>query len=207
MLASVRIRTLNGMSRKKKKDQPQQETPTLPAWWKQPATWISIVSLVATFWFNYVVSLPALSSTIELLQPLRPSEAVRFQVVVKNDGKTTARHMDTDLRFSLQKADIPFEATYDQPPPPGMSADKPSADLNAGAQITMINESTFNLTHDHDINAVMSGTHKLYIYGRIAYRDILGLSHQHHFCRFYRPIPGDPTPLRLYQCTEYNETL
>jgi hypothetical protein len=174
-------------------------------WIKQPATWISIGSFIVSlsgFLFTYTLNLPALSSKVELLQPLQAATPAPFKIVVKNDGKTTARQFNANLRVLMQLADRPFEASYLEPEP-----QKDRSELNAGEETTLYSDRTFTLEHDHDVAAIMEGTHRLFIYGRITYTDILGLPREYHFCRFYRPAPTDLSALTLYQCSEYNETL
>jgi hypothetical protein len=188
------------MSKRKKKTQAQLHEEVQAAklivekpWIKQPATWISIGSFIVSlsgFLFTYTLNLPALSSKVELLQPLQAATSAPFKIIVKNDGKTTARKFNASLRVLMQ-------------PEP----ERHSSELNGGEETTLYSNRSFTLEHDHDVAAIMAGTHRLFIYGRITYNDILGLPREYHFCRFYRPAPTDLSPLTLYQCNEYNETL
>lgn len=200
------------MPKKKKKTQAQLHADVQSSklvvekpWIKQPATWISIGGFIVSlsgFLFTYTLNLPALSTKVELVQPLQAAIPTPFKVVVKNDGKTTARKFDANLRVLMQLADRPFEASYTESEP-----ERQSSELNAGDETTLYSERTFTLEHDNDVGAIMAGTHRLFIYGRITYTDILGLPREYHFCRFYRPTPADLSALTFYQCNAYNETL
>jgi len=56
-------------------------------------------------------SLPELSETTELLQPLAPGEPFNVKIVITNFGHTTARQMTPFLGYAFAKADVPFDPT------------------------------------------------------------------------------------------------
>jgi hypothetical protein len=126
-------------------------------------------------------------------------------VDLDNNGRTTAKHLEPRLAYKLARADIAFEATYSEPrsAPPNW---KPTVfDLPPGGHRTLSSGDDFNLEHDHDVRAVVSGDWNLFLYGKISYKDILYIPHEFHFCGVYRQTRG-VDPLRLSFCNSYNET-
>lgn len=179
------------------------------AWWKHPASWISIGSFVISvlsFLFSYALNLPALSNTIDLLEPLQAGKPIRFQMIVTNDGKMTAKKFHAELRYLFGRAEAPFNPEDSATDALRGNGTKNVSDLNPGARTTLISTSNVNLAHRHDVDAVSSGAYRLYIYGRISYNDVLWQSHEYHFCRFYQVVQG-ADPLKLSMCESYNETL
>lgn len=158
---------------------------------------------ISSWWLNYVSSLPAIFPKVELVEPIEAGKQLHFKVVLENTGKTTAKHMQPVLGFKFSRADIPFEASYDHLEQASLNTT--TSDLIPGGHATLLSTNPLSLAHDHDVNAVLSGAWNLYLYGKIPYRDIFHLSHEVHFCGYYRQVPG-AEPLKLSICPSYNET-
>jgi hypothetical protein len=179
------------------------ESPRNPA---RLATILSVIAIVlstASFLLNYLSSLPTIQAKIELVEPLAPSQDIHTRVLLQNTGKTTAKHLQPNVAFKFQRADIPFEATYEAKAP--LDFTPVTSDLVPGGHSTLVSTNRKSLTHDHDVAAVLSGQWKLYLYGKIPYQDILHFSHEVHFCGFYQQVPG-MEPLKFSYCSSYNET-
>src|SRR5882762_2349351 len=115
---------------------------------------------------NYESSLPALSATVELLDPIKVAQPLHFDVRIDNSGKTPARHMNPLLSFKFQRADITFEAAY-----PANAPTPRTSDLAPGAHTDLVTMNPLNLEHDHDVAAVLSGQYILYLFGKVTYND------------------------------------
>jgi len=152
---------------------------------------------------NYVSSLPTIFPKVELVEPIALGKQIHFRVLLENTGKTTAKHMRPLLAFKFARADVPFEPTfYDAAQ---ASTDAITSDLIPGGHATLLSTNPLSLAHDHDVSAVLSGSWNLYLYGKIPYNDILHVSHEVHFCGYYKEVPG-AEPLKLSTCPSYNET-
>lgn len=170
------------------------------------ATTLSIIAIVLSgfsWWVNYATSLPAIFPKVELVEPIAIGKQIHFKVLLENTGKTTAKHMHPLLSVKFARADLPFEAIYNNAEQ--ASLDTTTSDLIPGGHATLISTNPLSLAHDHDVKAVLSGSWNLYLYGKIAYKDILHVSHEVHFCGYYRQVPG-AEPLKLSICPTYNET-
>jgi hypothetical protein len=152
---------------------------------------------------NYATSLPAIFPKVELVEPIAVGKQIHFKVLLENAGKTTAKHMRPLVSFKFARADVPFEATYNNAEQ--ASLDATTSDLIPGGHATLFSTNPLSLAHDHDVNAVLSGSWNLYLYGKIAYKDILHVPHEVHFCGYYRQVPG-AEQLKLSICPLYNET-
>lgn len=156
---------------------------------------------------NYLTSLPALGATVELAEPIQPGKTIIFRVVLENQGGSIAKKLNPELRFLFSPASATFTPDYS----PIDSFGRPrfagiSSDLNRGAKTTLLSTSSLSLAHEHDIEAVKSGSHILYLYGRASYFDVYEKQHELRFCRYYQPVPGDE-PMKLKFCNSYNETV
>jgi hypothetical protein len=169
----------------------------------------SLVISGLSFWNAYQArklseeaSLPELSETTELLQPLAVEQPINFKVTITNFGHTTAKQMEPVLKYAFSKAGVPFDPKF---PSDVASTDHPtSSELAAGDHTVLFSKNTVYLAHDHDVAAVLSGAFNLYLYGRIPYKDVLGNSHEFHFCRLITaPVPG-AEPLKPQKCTGFN---
>jgi len=170
------------------------------------ATTLSIIAIVlslSSWLLNYASSLPTISPKVELVEPIALGKEIHFRVLLENTGKATAKHMRPMLAAKFSRADVPFEATFDE----GVqtSLETTTSDLIPGGHATLLSTNPLSLAHEHDVNAVLSGSWHLYLYGRIPYKDILHVSHEVHFCGYYRQVPG-AEPLKLTVCPSYNET-
>jgi hypothetical protein len=79
------------------------------------ATTLSIIAIVlsgSSWWLNYASSLPAIFPKVELVEPIAVGKQIHFKVLLENTGKTTAKHITPQLGFKFARADVPFEATY-----------------------------------------------------------------------------------------------
>jgi hypothetical protein len=166
---------------------------------------IAIVLSASGWWFNYATSLPAISPKVELVEPLVAGQQIHFRVLLENTGKTVAKQLHPSLAFRFAPPDVPFEPTYpsDQSVPQNWTP--PTSDLVPGAHATLYSTNLLKLARDHDVNAVLHGDWNLYVFGKIRYKDILHITHEVHFCGFYRQVAG-ADPLKLSYCTSYNET-
>jgi hypothetical protein len=164
-----------------------------------------IALLVSVFggWFNYESNLPALVAKVDLVEPLAAGSPIHFKLSIDNNGKTTARGMTPELRFMFSRADVPFKAVYDSKPPEGWTPT--TSDLTPGGHTELFSTNRLTLEHQHDVEAVLAGTWKLYFYGKLPYHDLLHVSHEVHFCRVFIKVDG-ADPLKLAQCPTYNET-
>ncbi len=192
----------------------QLTKPTRAPWITVPVSLLALM-VSALSWrearearnLNYLTSLPALSATVDLAEPIQPGKSVIFRVVIENQGRSVAKRLRPELRFLFSPPSESFRADYS----PVDSFGKPvfsgtSSDLNPNARTTLVSTSSLSLQHDHDVGAVTSGTRILYLYGRANYFDVYEKQHEAHFCRYYHPVPGDE-PLKLKFCDSYNETI
>jgi len=165
---------------------------------------VSVLSAGLSWWLNYESSLPAISAKAELTEPLTPGQQIHCRVLLENNGRTTAKHLQPTIAWKFSRADIPFEATYDL----GLTTvaqSVPVADLVSAGHETLYSTTDFTLAHDDDVNAVLRGQWNLYVYGKIPYRDIFHFPHELHFCGYYRQVPGSG-PLKFNYCLSYNDT-
>ena len=188
------------MSTKKLKSWQNREPPrTQP---DRVARLLSVIALLvgaAGFWVSYSSSIPALSAGVELLDPIQVAQPLHFKVRLDNFGKTSARHMDATLSFKFQRADLPFEPSYS-----GNAPEPHASDLAPGAHTDLVTMNPLSLEHEHDVNFVLTGEFRIYLFGKITYKDMLYRNHEFHFCRYYQPsMPTEPTKLVL--CPSYNE--
>jgi hypothetical protein len=170
------------------------------------ATILSIIAIIlsgSSWWLNYLTSLPAMAPKVELVEPLAAGQKIHFKVLIDNTGKTVAKQLHPSLAFMFSRSDIPFTPNYDAPTPTNWTATV--SDLPAGGHTTLYTVNDFSLAHDHDVNAVIAGGWRLYVYGKIRYKDALHIPHEVHFCGFYQQITG-AEPLKLSYCESYNET-
>lgn len=165
---------------------------------------IAILLSALSWWLNYVTSLPAISPKVEMVERIAPGQQIHVKILLENTGKTTAKHIHPAIAFRFSRAEVPFEATYDGlATPPSW---KPTvSDLVSGTHSTLYSMNLLSLAHEHDVEAVLSGQWRLYVYGKVDYKDILHVSHQVHFCGFYQELPG-ADPLKFSYCESYNET-
>lgn len=171
---------------------------------------LSMVAIIVSglsFWeshqarkLNYESSVPVIAGTVELVEPLTAGKQIQFKVTLENLGKTSAREMFTTLQFKVQQTSIRFEATYEDQ----VAFKPPVSDLGPGQHTTLYSTNSLSLAHDHDVEAVLSGQFRLYLYGKSTYKDIDGQLHEFHICRFYARFPGTE-PLKLTYCDSYNE--
>lgn len=176
------------------KQNPQRTTDSLARILGIIATVVGLTS----FWLSYVTSLPVLSESAELLDPIRLNEPLHFKIRVDNFGRTSARHMNSTVAIKLQRADLPFELSYSSPPQPPRSFD-----LAPAAHTDLVTVDPLHLEHDHDVDAVLSGQYVIYLYGKIIYDDAFHRQHEFHFCRYYQATaPNEPN--RLLLCPSYN---
>lgn len=134
-----------------------------------------------------------------------PGEQLHIRVNVDNFGKSTAKQIRPDVAFRLAPANIPFETDYDSATRLDPNWTPSTSDLGPGGHTTLYSVTSLSLAHQHDVDAVLSGQWRLYVYGRIPYKDILHISHEAHFCGFYQELPG-ADPLKFSFCKSYNET-
>jgi hypothetical protein len=180
--------------------------------WGLVGTLISFCALgVSTsgFWdahqarqLSYESSLPMLSESTDLIEPLAPAQPIHFRITITNFGHTTAKQMEPLLRFEFGKANTPFTPIFGDPNP--AVAKSIASELAPGDHTTLITNTNINLAHDHDVAAVLSGEYDFYIYGKIPFRDVLGNSHEFHFCRLVTtPVVGGD-PLKVRKCDTFN---
>ena len=112
---------------------------------------------------NYLTSRPALSATVELVEPIQPGKQVVFRVVLENRGSTAARRLNPELRFLFSPPSAPFRAEYPAVDDFGNARSPGSvSELNPGAKTSLVSTSSLSLSHDHDVEAVASGERILY---------------------------------------------
>jgi hypothetical protein len=172
------------------------------------ATTLSVIAIVlsaSSWWLNYATSLPAISPKVELIEPLAAGQQIHFKVLLENTGKSFAKQLHPSLAFKFARADVRFEPTYNAEESAPHNWTPTTSDLAPGAHVTLYSINPLSLAHDHDLNAVIAGEWKLYLYGKIRYKDILHISHEVHFCGSYQQLAG-ADPLKLSYCTSYNET-
>lgn len=175
------------------------------------SVFLSIVALVisgASWWeahqarrLNYEASLPELSETTELLNPIEPGKPIKARITITNFGRTTAKGIQPALSYQFGPAANPFDPTL------GSKSENPSvnsSDLAPGDHTALITTSNVNLEHDHDVAAVMSGQYRFYLFGRVPYKDVDGGDHEFHFCRFIAaPVEG-ADPAKPLKCSTFN---
>jgi hypothetical protein len=186
------------------KPRPPQATQNRPDYPARVLGVFATLLSVFSFWVNYASSLPAITTTVELVEPLAPGKQIHFRVLLENTGTTTARQLHPTLAFKFARADIPFEPTYRPVEITGPNEGEKTSDLGPSSHTTLVSTNPLSLAHDHDVNAVLSGDWNLFLYGKSTYKDILHISHEFHFCRYFRPVPG-AEPLKLSYYTWYND--
>jgi hypothetical protein len=142
---------------------------------------------------------------VELVEPLAAGQQIHFKVLIDNTGKTTAKRLYPTLGFAFSRSDVPFQANYDAQKIAPTNWAPTVSDLPAGGHTSLYSANTLSLAHDHDVNAVLAGDWRLYVYGKIEYKDVLHIPHEVHFCGFYQQLPG-AEPLKFAYCESYNET-
>jgi hypothetical protein len=186
--------------------------------WKGNSRWGmvgTIISLGAlglsslSFWdahqarrLSYELSLPMLSESTDLIEPLAPGQPIHFRITITNYGHTTARRMEPFLRFEFGKAGNPFSPNFDDSDP-GV-AKSVASELAPGDHTTLITNSNVSLAHDHDVAAVLSGEYNFYIYGKIPFQDVLGNLHEFHFCRLVTTPVAGSDPMKVRKCDTFN---
>lgn len=175
-------------------------------------SWIAIpLSLVATglsllsLWLNYLTAVPVVSAKVEMIEKLVPGEQLHIRVNIENDGKSTAKQLRPEVAYRITSKDVPFQTAYDSVMRSDPNWTPATSDLPPGGRTSLISTTQLSLAHDHDVEAVLSGQWRLYVYGKIPYKDILHVSHEAHFCGYYQQVPG-ADPLKFIFCESYNET-
>ena len=188
------------MSKRKPQEQASKESSD---WFARGLGVLAIGVSLVNWWLNYASSLPAIQPKVELVEPLAAGKDIHFKILLDNNGRTTAKYLRPNIAFKLLRTDASFEPTYDAPAPAEWKATV--SDLAPGIHGTILSTNRISLAHQHDVEAVLEGKWNLYIYGKIPYEDIFHLSHEIHFCGYYRQFAG-MDPLKFNLCQSYNET-
>jgi hypothetical protein len=175
-------------------------------------TFMSLFALVVSIWsfrdaheaqrMSYESSLPMLSETTDLVTPITPAQPIIVRIVITNFGHTTAKQMEPLLRAEFGKSSNPFVPNFDDSKPAGTKS-TPS-DLPPGDHTTLVSTTPVSLAHDHDVAAVLNGEYSFYIFGKVPFKDILGGSHEFHFCRVITTPVAGADPLKIQKCGTFN---
>jgi hypothetical protein len=110
--------------------------------------------------------------------------------------------MEPSLRFEFGKAGSPFSPNFDNPNPE--LARSIASELAPGDHTTLITNTNVSLAHDHDVAAVLSGEYHFYIFGKIPFEDVVGSSHEFHFCRIVTTPVAGADPAKVKKCDTFN---
>ena len=137
---------------------------------------------------TYQSSVPFLDAEVRLTEPLKPGGEIKFVVILTNSGRSTARDV-TIAPFAnrVGPTNNPFEPQYINK---ARVRAEPVFDLLPGARRLLTPYPSSEALTAEEVSEVRAGHYILYFYGKGSYKDLLGRTHEFHFCRYYHEDHG-----------------
>jgi hypothetical protein len=134
---------------------------------------------------------------------MKEGEIAKFDLIIKNTGKTPARKVKPSLFYEVLAPDVTFSPQAFIPPSASQRTVvvlQPSMPFELTVTVRTKDDLADERITKHDLDTLKMGKMRFYLHGRLEYEDIFGVSHFTTYC-FYMSASLD----EFTGCSTYND--